>query len=188
MTASRSFKLVRRWKLGWLNHPTLDYLAPLAVVMGSVLFSTGLSAGGANSVTRHVWYQTLSGVQAGLLGVSITAATILWAMTHGPRLSRVTAVVGPRLNRLFFSSVLALAFGSIAVAMAIPLDHSSDVNWVATAVEAVVALSALRVVRLMWLFGRILAAIAEDARESLEAEPWAKPTISDDDYRIEARQ
>lgn len=187
MTASWSFKLVRKWKLGWLDHPALDYLAPLAVVMGSALFSTGLATR-ADSVTRHVWYQTLSGVQAGLLGVSITAATILWAMTHGPRLSRVTAVVGPRLNRLFFSSVFALAFGSIAVAMAIPLDHSSDANWTATAVEAVVALSALRVVRLMWLFGRMLAAIAEDARDSLDAEPWAKPTISDDDYRIEARQ
>ena len=187
MTASRSFASLTRWKLGWLNHPTLDYLAPVAVVMGSVLFANGLAAG-ADSVTRHVWYQTLSGVQAGLLGFSITAATILWAMTHGPRLSRVIAVVGTRLNRLYFSSVFALAFGSITVAMAIPLDHSADANWAATAVEAVVALSTLRVIRLMWLFGRILAAIAEDARDSLKAEPWEKPTIFDDDYRVEARQ
>ena len=186
MTASRGLKLARQWKRLWLNHPVFDYLAPLAVIAGSVLFDTGL-ASGADPGSRHVWYQTISTVLAGLLGVSITAATILWAMTPGPRLRRVTAVVGPRLSRLFFSSVFALAFASIAVAIAIPLDRSSDVNWAATAVEAIVALSALRVLRLMWLLGRILAAMAEDRRDSHEADQWTKPSISDDDYRIEAR-
>ena len=185
-TNAWGFELARQWKHRWLNHPALDYLAPLAVVAGSVLFGAGLTSG-ADPGSRHVWYQTLSTVLAGLLGVSITAATILWAMTPGPRLRRVAAAVGPRLSRLYFSSVFALVFASIAVAIAIPLDRSLEANWAATAVEAIVALSVLRVLRLLWLFGRMLAAIAEDRRDDSEAEQWTKPVISDDDYPVEVR-
>lgn len=186
MTDYPGMKIARRWRRRWLNHPALDYLAPLAVVAGSFLFGAGLTSG-ADLESRHMWYQTLSPVLAGLLGVSITAATILWALTPGPRLKRVTAVVGRRLSRLYFSSVFALAFASIAVAMAIPLDRSLEAGWAATAVEAIVALSVLRFLRLVWLFGRLLAAIAEDRRDASEAEQWTKPVISDDDYPVEVR-
>ncbi len=186
MIASQSLELATKLKRRWINHPAFDYLATAAVVAASVLFSIGVTAG-AGLGSRHILYQTLSAVLAGLLGVSITAATILWAMTPGPRLRRVTATVGSRLNHLFFSSVLALAGASLAVAMAIPLDSSPDANWASTAAEAIVVLAALRVSRLLWLFGRLLAAIAADGRDSLESEQWTKPSISEGDYRVEAR-
>ena len=186
MTVYPGVKFARQWRRRWLNHPAFDYLAPLAVVAGSVLFGAGLTSG-ADPGSRHTWYQTLSPVLAGLLGVSITAATILWALTPGPRLKRVTAVVGRRLSRLYFSSVLALAFASIAVAIAIPLDRSLEANWAATGVEAIVALAVLRFLRLLWLLGRLLAAITEDRRDESEAEQWTKPVISDDDYHVEVR-
>ena len=177
-------RALRNW---WIDHPSSDWIWAALVVAGEVATGAGLSAQ-APSGPRHVWYQTLAGVLAGLLGIAVTAATILWALARGPRLQRLVRGAGTRITRLYLTSIVTLAAAAFLVAVAIPLDSGSEANRMASIVDAILILAVLRGCRLLWMLVRMFVAISEDVRESTEPSSWQKPHIADGDYVLRPRR
>lgn len=164
----------------------VDWIVVGVLVAVSVAADAGLSERAAGS-PRHIWYQTLAAVLAGMLGIAITATTILWALVRGPRLRRLILAAGPRLSRLYMTSLASLASCAVIAAVAIPVDAGRTANAFGHVVDAALILSTLRGARLLWMLGRMLTAISEDARESSEPARWESPTITDADYPLQRR-
>ena len=185
MTADlvQRFRASRNW---WIDHPMVDWIVVGILVAAGVATDVGLSERAAGS-PRHVWYQTLAAVLAGMLGIAITATTILWALVRGPRLRRLILAAGPRLTHLYMTSLASLASCAVIAAVAIPVDAGQTANAFANVVDAAFIISTLRGARLLWMFGRMLTVISEDARETSEPDRWESPTITDADYPLQRR-
>lgn len=170
-----------------VNHPGSDLvLAVVGFVAGLVVVGDGWAS--TTDSTRAVWYQTVSTLAGGLLGVAVAAATIVYAISPGNRLVAVFREAGEGMSRLFTSGVAGLGVVALGAAIAIPADAASP-KVVASGVMALMCLGAGRVARLLWLFSRALLIISRDAAESAErdADDWEPPSFGPDDYSVAPR-
>lgn len=161
--------------------PILDSLVAVLVSAGYALievrshsdFLTTLGPEG-----RAVFYQTASGVAAGLFAVVFTAVAIVLAVTPGPRLSAMLNT-HPAFFRHSLHVVvrsLAAATGTITLAGALDQPGSLD-QWVRTVVVTAVVIILFRIARLIWLFGRLLTLIVNDVSQPNATEvPRTFPT------------
>lgn len=164
----------------WLDHPAADYPVTAAVVAGVMTANvTSLVI----PSDRAVFFQTLTGVSGGLLGLGAIAVTVIFTVTPTRRLQLVLDVVGERLRWLIFSSLTGLVF-TTAVALALfALDGSTHrVRLGATA--ACMTFMALRFGRLWWLFHLTLRTLVRRSPAGDVPEAWEAPRLGDDDYRL----
>lgn len=176
----------------WINHPAIDYAVVAAVTLGA---GFGRAQGihplehldGSGRLDR---LQTMAGVSGVLLGLGVTAVTIVFTVTPGPRLRRALAEVGFGFVALLLSCLMMLAVCTAFFALAGPFYVGGSVTGVSFLVLIATTLVLLRTSRLMALLFLVLRTFAAEANEhtSSEAPPlvsgWTPPEISDDDYSM----
>lgn len=184
----------RRLWLGWIDHPSADYVVTLALAVTLVvLWIQGWSPLSEMSrVQRSSWSMGLATVTASLLGFGIAAVSILFAVTPGPRLAAVLTQVGHRLSKLMMSTLGSLAIVTLGLVLVNPLDQGSDVHPIWIAVLSLLVAAALGVVRLLWLLGRTVAALSLDVGANREPSPttgdqWDPPELSESDFEVPRR-
>lgn len=179
--------VLRTLRNRWINFPPADAGLFVVVVAGASIatggdFGTALDAG-----SRHVWYQTLTGLAAGLLGVGVASVTILYAVSPGDRLRALLRTVGTRLARLFAISIGLVAASAVFFGLAIPFDPGDSESIVPTIALGVASVLVSNVGRLLWILHRVLATITRDVTNAGEAS-FVAPVISDDDYPVVRRR
>lgn len=178
----------------WVDHPGSDFIVVVTIVGIAVL-------GARNGVdpladldqgSRHGLAQVLAGVGGALLGFGVTAVSILFAVTPGPRLARLMAHVGYRLNHVLVSSLAALAICTVGFVVAIPADTAQRASTVRFVVIGLFVLVILRVSRLLWIVAQVLHVFAAEAREAVSPSPidrtWTPPSVTESDYEQPAVQ
>jgi hypothetical protein len=176
----------------WVNRPRTDYLiAGIGVALALGLRSTGVHFLGAlDADARLLWLQTLAGATIAVFGVAVTATTLFYVVSPGPRLASAMARVGLPLTGLLVSAVSAAGLGSLLFLGVMPLYARDRVTFVSAVVLGTAIVVSLRMARLLWLFARLLRAfVAEDAPiEEPIVRDWVAPTIGPDDYSVPERR
>lgn len=172
----------------WIEWPSLDYLVTLAVA--AIILVLQPSDPVAQE-QRGTWLQTLAAVDGGFLGVAGIAVTLLFTVTPNDRLERVFATVGPRLSKLVLSGIGGLSAGTIGFAALFLIEGWPEPERLAAA-AALSAFSLARLARLWWLIRQIALVLAvpndiEPQPPVVDATPWVRPEVGDDDYALGTR-
>lgn len=176
----------------WVNRPGTDYGVVFgAVALGFAVRSTGVHfLESLDASDRLMWLQTLAGTAVAVFGVAVTATTIFYVVSPGPRLASAMASIGLPLTRLLTSSVAATGVGAVVFLAAMPFYARERVTIVSVVVLATAVFLALRTARLLWLFSRLLRAfVAEDFPPATPlVRDWQAPEVRADDYALPERR
>lgn len=177
----------------WVNTPPADFVLALTVgILGFSVRMAGLHPlAHFRAPDRLIWLQTAAGASVAVLGLAVTATTIFYAVTPGPRLQTAMSKVGPSLTQLLVSSLWAIAAASAVFVVLMPLYTRDSVTVVSLVVLVALVVLVLRTARLLWLFSRLLYAFAAEAREEAVSDlqgDWEAPEIGPDDYAIPQRR
>lgn len=184
MTRSRLVK-------SWVDRPYIDFILALAAALVFWQGSNHVDIDPIrrmNTAARHEWFGGLATLSGALLGFSVATVSIVFAVSPGPRLRSVIRTVGPDLNTLMAKSLSVLAFCTAGFVLLVPGDTGRMASGVRFAVPAFLLLGGLAVVRLLWLFSRIIGVFAADVTEADTAlspeltTGYVPPVIEDDDY------
>lgn len=170
-----------------MNSPYLDIVAFAAVIGVTWAASGGEFGDDLTASSRHVWYQTLTGLAAGLMGVGVASVTILYAVTPGDRLRSLLRTVGNRLARLFAISIGLVAVCAVFFGLAIPFDSGEPESVVPVLALGVAAVLVSNVGRLLWILHRVLTTITRDVTHAADV-PFVAPVIDDGDYAVASRR
>ena len=178
-----------RAKLAWINHPGFDWFVVILLLACELLLGAEL-AHGLDEAGRFTWYMALTTVFGSLAGFTVAANAVVLVLTPSQTLHEVFRQVGMRLQKLLLSSMLVLAVIAIGMALAIPLDSWLGPVWMGVYVVGLLVIGALRLLRYMWLFDRVLSVrrTASIEQEWPSGDAWRAPEISDTDYMIEAHE
>lgn len=182
---------VSRW---WVDRPNLDVMAGLLTVAACLVGYKAFEIDPLSSLDtsqRHSWYGLLMGTCAALLGFAVTAASIVFAVSPGPRLRRVLREVSIGVTSLLARSIAQLAGSTGLFGVLILADTTSRASWSRFASVGVLAVASLAVARILWLLARIVQVFAIDVSEE-DVSPisldtgYIAPTIEAGDYPTSA--
>lgn len=112
------------------------------------------------SATRVVYLQTVVGVSVGAIAFAITGASILFAVTPGPRLRSVMQKAGYQLARLIMISVVTLIWAAGTLSFAIMLEGDPPWHYLVPLELTLTVLGILVQLRLTWLLFQVFGLLA----------------------------
>lgn len=154
----------------WSRHAALDgvFAATIVGVHGIVAWSLGTSSflDGATVENRTALYEATAAVGALVFGFATAAIAFFYGAQGGKRLALLAQVEGRSLVRTW-RSVLAGPLVAVAVSIiCLIADRGTSPGWVGWLYEFGIAMLALRLLRLQWLFGRVLVLTTFDATDT----------------------
>lgn len=148
-------RLLARGIQVWAGRMLLDL--PLALIIWAACVY-GFQDGPAGTLGgRHAFLQTMIGICMAGVAFAVTAASVLFAVTPGPRLRSVMDKAGYQLARLIMGSVLGLILVSSTLAFLLLVDSADPHVLVFPMAIAASSLGLLASLRLAWLFSQIFA-------------------------------
>lgn len=170
--------LSRLW-IRWLGRPGLDWPIVLVITgshLGAVLISGGGDVLAWPGREQRITIYTGIATVAALIGSFITAAIAQYASSTGVRMQimRTNPRSGAQFRRNWVGILGATLVVSGLCLLAAILDTKErdpgGVHWLA---ETALLLGAVRAIRLVWLFGRVIAAADVDLADTPMASPPA---------------
>lgn len=148
-----------------------DALLPTLVTLQILLFGGPIRDFVPEITTgmRDTLYGTIASISAGLLGFVITGVTILLTLGETRRVKRMIEVgMYDKIVEVFISSARWLAGGVFLSLLGLVLDRGSNTwfqlyCWI---VFNVTAVSALRIMRCLWVLSEVSAAVISDKKRT----------------------
>jgi hypothetical protein len=152
--AERSGKRVA----GWLSDsPVVDHLFAVAITVAYVRFTRHEGLDVLDQDNRAGVYLGLAGLAGGLLGLVFAAVAILRGLSNGVLLRRVRELHGRRITGTMSAALRALGLATVILVVGMLLDHPDGHPAVARRMAYFgLALGAIRMLRLGWVFNIIL--------------------------------
>lgn len=161
MKLSRHRHVVKGAAIVWADTPWVDAWLALGLVGTAVVARSKLDL--AISVANG-WLLAVGALVVGLLGVALTAVTIVFSVGPGPRLRTVLSLRGPALNRLLMNGVWSLTVIAFCLIVVLPVLRVCPCHKTLAALGLSI-LAALRFARTVFLLQRILDVFAAEASD-----------------------
>ena len=121
---------------------------------------------------RQAAYGTLAGVAGGIFALIFAAISIFLGLGSGERIRALRGQYGDLITRTMFAMIRALGLVTAVALVAVVADQPGPLDlWVRGCVYLAFAAGVLRSVRLVWLFGRILAIDQRDKERATVPPP-----------------
>jgi hypothetical protein len=159
----------------WSESPGLDTAAAIAIAAayGWLRVRHGLDVlSTLDEEARRASYGVLAGVAGGIFALIFAAVSIFLGLASGERIRALRVQHGDLITRTMFATIRALGLVTLVALVAVVGDQPGSLDlWVRWFVYVAFAVGVLRSVRLVWLFGRILAIDQRDKERATVAPP-----------------
>jgi hypothetical protein len=166
----------------WSESPGLDTAAAITIAggYGWLRVRHGIDVlSTLDEEARRASYGVLAGVAGGIFALIFAAISIFLGLASGERIRVLRVRHGDLITRTMFAMIRALGLVTLVALVAVVGDQPGPLDlWVRWCVYLAFVIGTLRSIRLVWLFGTILAIDQRDKERGTvpgPAVPFRKP-------------